>query len=372
VARQKLRTPNYRLRLNRQGYYELQWTDVVSGKTKFKTTGTKDPNEAQRVMGGIIATMGIPKPSPAITIAAVADAYLIATPQEHVALRPVKERLGSLQPTQLNDAVAKSYAEWRQQAGAKDGSIIRELCMLRASMRWGARNGLGYTGMQIGNFKMPVKRPAPQDRWLTREECHKLIYQGCVGDDQRHVRLFVRLALTTGQRTGAILGLTWDRVHIPAELESWLATAMPSVVSNTKITFRIDDRKMPMIVVDFGAGEGNKRRSRHTPLGDNTALARELIDAKKRAQTDYVIEWNGQPVKSVKTSLRGAYKRAGITNIRRPAHLLRHSACTLMVMAGLSYERIGKHVNMRADMVESTYGHHSPEFLHAVGNITSF
>jgi integrase len=42
------------------------------------------------------------------------------------------------------------------------------------------------------------------------------LFRALRGKRQRHVLLFVRLALYTSARTGAILDLTWDRVNFTA------------------------------------------------------------------------------------------------------------------------------------------------------------
>ena len=73
----------------------------------------------------------------------------------------------------------------------------------------------------------------------------------------------------------------------------------------------------------------------------------------------------------IKTALNKAYRRAGIADASG-AHLLRHSCVILMVMNGTSYEKIGRLVGVSRKMVETVYGHHSAEYLHAIGSVTAF
>lgn len=381
MARSKLEKPNYVLRPNRNGYYVVSWTDPATGRNRTKTTGAKDKREAEARVGAVVASLTVPAPLKVLRVGPIIDAYLAKHPQEIVSLTPVKERLGYLEPSKLNDAAAESYAEWRRNSRrvttpilenpnkprkppkpVSNGAIIRELTMLRAALRWGTRNELGYKLSDIGVFAMPVEKPLPRDRWLTREECRRLIYEGC--KDTPHLRLFVRIALAVGARREAILQLTWDRVTWPENPKPlrWV------VDDDLGIEY---EQLVEPVVLNFGENVGNKRRVRHVPIGDNAALYRDLVEAKKVAKTEHVIEWDGKPIADVKTALTKAYARAKISDASG-AHLLRHTCCTLLIMSGLTYVQVGKIVGASAKIIEDVYGHHSREFLEAAGSATAF
>lgn len=55
--------------------------------------------------------------------------------------------------------------------------------------------------------------------------------------------------------------------------------------------------------------------------------------------TEYVIEWAGQPVKSIKRGFREAVKRAGLDKSVTP-HVLRHTAASWMAEAGIPMSEI--------------------------------
>jgi integrase len=363
MVRRRNELPVFRLHQNRYGWFEVRWTDPKTGRTRTKGIGTTDKQEAEARVGSTVASIQVPQPLTTIRVGPVIDSYLEAKPQEKVSLRPIKERLGYLEPALLNDAVARSYAEWRQSQDVSDGAIIRELAMLRAALRWGTRNGLGYKLTDIGDFTMPVSKAPPRERWLTRLECELLIYVGCPTEEQDHLRLFIRIALAVGARREAILQLTWDRVTLPREAVEWVSNADDPDFEYQKV--------VKPVLLDFGKSVGKKRRVRHVAIGDNSSLYHALVAAKERAKTEFVIEWNGKPVADVKTALNKAYKRAKIPDASG-AHLLRHTSVTLMVMNGIGYEKIGKLVGMSPKMVETTYGHHSAEYLHAIGSVTAF
>jgi integrase len=78
------------------------------------------------------------------------------------------------------------------------------------------------------------------------------------------------------------------------------------------------------------------------------------------AVSDHVIEFRGKPVISIKTGFATASRLAGVPCT---PHVLRHSAATHMVMAGVPMVEIARMLGDTVAMVESTYGKHSPDFL---------
>lgn len=49
---------------------------------------------------------------------------------------------------------------------------------------------------------------------------------------------------------------------------------------------------------------------------------------------NYLVDWNMQPVRSVKTAFRSAVRRVGLTREVNP-HTLRHTAATWLMQAGV-------------------------------------
>jgi integrase len=144
-----------------------------------------------------------------------------------------------------------------------------------------------------------------------------------------HAKLFVAIALHTAARTGAILQLSWERVDLPTRR------------------------------IDMGAARGKKRRARHLPIND--ALLPLLSEAREAATSKWVIEHGGGPVASVKTAFRSATQRADLPGVT--PHMLRHTAVTWMVQAGVPMAMVAAYAAMSQQMVERVYGHHSPEWM---------
>lgn len=227
-------------------------------------------------------------------------------------------RLGNFQPQHLTPATIKAYAAER---GASDGSILREIGVLRASLVWALEHKWITTKPIISN---PVKTPLPRDRWITKDEARRLI-AGCT---EPHVRTFVTVALMTAARMGAILEARWEQVD-------WEAKRL-----------------------DFGPGHGNKRRS-VAPL--NGELERALRAAKELACSDYIIEYRGRQVHTIKNGFAAACRRAGLVDVT--PHILRHSAATWLALDGVPLNEIARLLGDTEATVERVYAKHTPEFL---------
>jgi integrase len=191
---------------------------------------------------------------------------------------------GGLAAVDVTEAVCRKFAGDNKR---KVGTIRKALSILRAALNWAERKALIDKAPHIW---LP-QAPPPKDRRLTREEADAL-RNGAV---MPHVRLFIEIGLGTGARAGAILSLRWD------------------MVSDRSIRFSQSSRQ--------------KRRATVVPVNDT--LREALERAREGAMTDYVIEWAGQPVKSIKRGFREAVKRAGLGADVTP-HVLRHTAASWM------------------------------------------
>lgn len=92
-------------------------------------------------------------------------------------------------------------------------------------------------------------------------------------------------------------------------------------------------------------------------------LALALAVAREAAETEYVIEWAGKPVKSIKNAFRRAVKDAGLGKEVTP-HVLRHTAASWMAEAGVPMSEIAAvlgHSDSR--VTEKVYARYSPTYL---------
>lgn len=79
------------------------------------------------------------------------------------------------------------------------------------------------------------------------------------------------------------------------------------------------------------------------------------------AKTHFV-EWNGEPVSSVRTGFKSAALRAGLSQDITP-HTLRHTAATWLMQNGASLWEASGFLGMSQKTLENVYGHHHPDHL---------
>jgi integrase len=313
----------YELWQHPNGRWYVRW--YAKGGSERLSTRTRDEREAERFLKQFKAGTLAKKPPSKILVSDILDGYLAdrkgkvrAWGTLAFAAKGLKPHLGDLHAHQLNDGVMDAYVAARERSA---GTIMREVVTLRAALKWAHRKGWIHA---LPELPMPVSAPPPRDRWITKEEAARLL-DAC---REPHLRLFVLLALRTAARTGAIMDLTWDQVDMKSRL------------------------------IDYGPGHGNKRRA-IVPIDDR--LYEALAEAKGLACSERVIEFNGQPVKSIRTAFRKAVKRAGLERVGR--HTLRHSAATWAVMSGAPLSKVARLLGDSEKMVEKVYGKHSPGWL---------
>lgn len=213
----------------------------------------------------------------------------------------------------------REHAASRKRQGVSSGTARIELEYLRACL------SLKY-GRGTNQVWVPPQG-APRDRYLTREEFGRLLDHV----QTPHVRLFIILAVATGARMGAILELTWDQVDF----------------KHRTINFNAENRE-----------QTNKRRP-VVPMNNRAQEA--LQEAVGGALTNYVIEWDGKPVKSIKRAIRKAAERSGVAC---SPHVFRHTAAVWMAQADVAMQKIAQFLGHTSTRVtERTYARYSPGFM---------
>lgn len=234
------------------------------------------------------------------------------------AWRALRATFGHLRPDQIDRELCKSYARARRLGGVTDGTIIKDLGVLKAALGWAKAAG--------AVFEFPPT-PAPREYHISRGECQRLADAAILG----HVRLFIILAWCSAGRHSALLELTWDRVDF-------------------------DRRSLRL------ATEGAQGRKGRASVYINDWLLGALRTAYEARTCEYVIEWGGKPLKSIKRAFEAAAIRAGIPDVT--PHVLRHSAAVAMVGAGISMEKVAQYLGHTSIRVtERVYGRFRPDHL---------
>jgi integrase len=266
------------------------------------------------------------RPTPGDTIGAIMEAYLADKKGRRsygsmvTAWRSLKGVFGHLRPEHVTRDGCRDYTQARRKSGVSDGTVIKDLGVLKAALRWAKKD-------QGAVFELPPT-PAPRDRYITRQEVQRLVDAADLG----HVKLFIILAWCTAGRHSALLELTWDRVDFDAK------------------TVRLST----------GAAHGSKGRATVRVAEWGLAALRASYEA--RTQNTYVIEWGGKPLKSIKRGFGEAARRAGLEDVT--PHVLRHSSAVAMVGAGVSMAKVSQFLGHTSTKVtEKVYGRFQPDHM---------
>ncbi|WP_420910526.1 tyrosine-type recombinase/integrase [Roseivivax marinus] len=236
--------------------------------------------------------------------------------------RSILPYFGALRPDQIQIADCRAYVADRRAAGRGDGTIRTQLNHLRTALNWAVKSGMTTSAPFI---ELP-SAPAPRERFLTRQEVHRLLD----ADAEPHIRLAILLMLTTAARVTAVLELTWERIDF----------------TRRQINLR--------------TGNGSRKGRAIVPM--NQTIHDALVEARKAALSDHVIEWAAKPVRSIKKGFARAARNAGLDDVS--PHVLRHTAAVHMAEAGVPMDEISQYLgHSETRITAAVYARFSPSHL---------
>lgn len=216
----------------------------------------------------------------------------------------------------------RAYAATRTPAAAR-----RDLETLRAAIGHWHREYGPLTSVPA--VILPAK-PQPRERWLTRGEVAKLLM---AARHTPHLARFILLGAYTGSRSSTLLGLEWN----------WIDLARGVMLRRAQGTAESKKRTPPVRL--------GKRIMAHLRRW------RRLDDGRCK----YVCHYHGQRIGKLRRSWDTAIAAAGLTGAVTP-HTLRHTRATWLMQAGIDPWEAAGHLGMSLEMLERTYGKHSPDF----------
>ncbi|RWE35882.1 tyrosine-type recombinase/integrase [Mesorhizobium sp.] len=317
-----------------------------------------------------------------VPVADAVSVYLTDLAPLHAKPKETAERLivvlkwfGNTKTGDINGKVCRDYAK----AHGNGAAARRQLEDLRAALNHYHREGYLSSAPAI---VLPAK-PLPRDRWLTRDEAAALLraawrmrqsWKGKPSDrgTARHLARFILVALYTGTRSAAICGAairpTQGVGHVDLERGIFYRRAAHRCETNKRQPpVRLPDRLL-----------AHMRRWAATPLEIKTKGRGKSASIGRMIAHDYVVEWNGKPVRSIKKAFHSVVKAAGLGwyddvtapdgSIRRlfrtdiTPHVLRHTAATWLMQQGTDRWAAAGFLGMTVEMLIETYGHHHPDF----------
>ncbi|WP_210093710.1 site-specific integrase [Ruegeria sp. HKCCSP346] len=246
--------------------------------------------------------------------------------------KPIKAHFGSMTVEIIKIQDSRDYTKSRLKEGRKVGTVWTELGHLRSALLWADSNGLVEKAPHI---ELPSK-PDSDIRPLVRSEIRKLI-NNCAAP---HQKLAVILLFATGARVGAVLDRQWKHIDF----------------RRGTIDLRLDD--------------GVTRKGRAiVPMNKMARTA--LEEAYAARQTDWVVEYNGAAIKSMRTGFYSALKRAEIQGVN--IHQIRHTVAVQMLEAGETIEKVSDflgHSNIH--ITKKIYARFQPEHLASAATALDF
>jgi integrase len=237
---------------------------------------------------------------------------------------------GGFRPKDITEELVEEYIATRVNAKTgqpiSDGTLWTELGRLRDAISFARKKQL-ITADDVTYIHRPSK-PEPRNKWLTKEEA-KLFLQAA--EDVPHLFTAIHLLLATAGRVTAVLQLTWDRVDF----------------DNERIDLRI---------------QSELRLKPRAEVPMTKTLKKVLLEAQCSAESEHVVEWNGQPIKSIKGVFGRKANEAELNGVT--PHVLRHTAAVWMAAAGCSMERIAQYLgHSDPQITRKVYARFAPDHL---------
>ena len=336
-----------RLYLRDRAGRPAQWV-IRDGKVEAGTgCGAQDRSGADEALQAYLANKYAPPTGPSaldkLLIADVVNIYL-------------KERAPHVVEPGFLRATALPILEWW--AGKTLADVKGNACRDYVTWRMGkvslqtARHDLKTLRAAINHYhaehgplpavpvvSLPEKAP-PRDRWLTRSEAARLIKSARQRPETAHVVRFILVALYTGTRSAAVLGLRW----LPA-------TTGGHVDLERGVLYR--------------RGSGQRETKKRRPP---VRLPDRLLGHLRRWQRSdavhgitHVVHYQGSPCGKMRRSWATVRTAAGLGQDVTP-HVMRHTCCTWLMQGGVEIFQAAGFLGMSAATLEQVYGHHHEDY----------
>ena len=261
----------------------------------------------------------------------------------------VGKTLANITPKECQGYVAwrtsQPIAAAKHKATAKrvaTGTARRELETLSAAV------GHAYREGRI-NYRVAVwlpDKPPARDRYLSKSELARLLWAAWRNPRAKHLVRFILIGLYSSTRHEAILRLQW----MPNLQGGWV-----------DLEQRLIHRK------GVRQSETNKRRP---PVGISRRLGAHLERWRRAPQGQHVVEYDGQPIRSIRRAFKTARIAAGLGPDVVP-HTLRHTFASWAVQRGASFTEVAEALGTTEAMVRRVYGHLHPEYTRATVELVS-
>jgi integrase len=257
--------------------------------------------------------------------------------------RPILEWWAGKKLSDVNKTNCRRFVEWRTAQTYRgrqisDQTARHNLKTLRAAIRWyHAEHG---PLPSIPMVTLPAIAAQRRDYWLTRSEVAARIKAARRSPLTHHVARALLIGVYTGTRPGAIFGLKW----LPSPVDGW---------------FDLENG-----ILHRKGSKARQSRKRQPPARIHAQLLPHLrrwraIDMATGITS--VVHYRGEEIAKLRRSWRSVARLAGSTDKDGP-HIMRHTAATWQMQAGIDIYQAAGYLGMSADTLLRVYGHHHPDF----------
>ncbi|MFQ6552930.1 tyrosine-type recombinase/integrase [Aestuariibius insulae] len=321
-----------------RGGFCVYWDDADSGKRRRHQlkAGTVREAEAEAIEVYRRETFVARKSAPIVS--EIWNAYREDLGDKPTAItmgwtgKAILPHFGALRSDLIERSHCRAYADMRITEGKSIGTVHTELGHLQSALKWAEKVRMIDRATHI--FR--PSKPESDKRILSRGEAAALID----GAFEPHIRLAIILMLGTAARIGSLLDLTWDRVSF----------------EGNNINLRLPDTV-------------TRKGRANVPM--NAMVRAALSSAQDAALSDYVVEYAGGPIKSIRSGFQGAVARSGIGHIR--IHDIRHTAAVTMLSEGVNMTKVSQmlgHSNTATTF--KVYGRYLPGHMQDAADVLDF
>lgn len=252
--------------------------------------------------------------------------------------RYLKDSFGHASPEDITTLEIDNLRIELTQQNKAPQTIKHILGQLRRIIRFGAQKGIcELPPTSRLHFEMP-RIDNQKTEMLTSEQLARYI-KALDEEEDQGAAAFLRLALATGMRRGALIALRWDDID-------W---------QRNMIRLRGESAK--------------KRTTDFIPL---TATARQILAQIPRLGSEYVFPGKeGEPRQDFRRIARRVKKRAGLPDDFRPLHGLRHAYASFLASSGqVDLYTLQKLLTHSSPQMTQRYAHLADEALQRAAQVS--
>lgn len=190
------------------------------------------------------------------------------------------------------------YCTYRTLQGVKNATINRELTIVRSAVNFHNKHHDEQIKNPLNGFKLFEQEFIP--RYLTPQECTRLLAHAKGYNKNDQLYHFINLLINTGCRTGELLKLKWENVHI----EQGYLTVINSLSKN--------------------------RKTIHKPLNQSAIKSLEYL--MNNSEWVFYNEQTHERRKTFRSGFLKAVDKSGLGKLR--LHDLRHTFASILVQQG--------------------------------------